>query len=440
MGTSDYAVELRDVTKRYRLYDSELDRLKEAMHPLHRSYHRDFYALRGVSFGVRRGEKVGIIGSNGAGKSTILKILTGVLTPTAGEVRAEGHIAALLELGAGFNQDYTGAENIRLNCLLMGCAEEDVPERTRRIVEFADIGDFIDQPVRTYSSGMFVRLAFATQVFSEPDVLVVDEALSVGDIRFQQKCYRAMDELMRGKTVLLVTHDTAAVTRFCDRVVWVEAGEVRYDGEVTEGLRRYKEHLIAQAAVAEGAPIDAYGRTVAARQGDLCALPPVVGGIVPKGNGRATITHCAITTDGGDVVDVVEPGEWLHVRARVTFHELATRPLFGMEVYDRLGNVMFSMNTETIDVQLPQQTGVAEYDLRFQMPAVNHGQYTATIAVANGYQEDHVQLCWLDDALAFRVPRREHDLPGFLYVSEGTMSVRVPKDRADSESRGIGIT
>ena len=431
----DYALEMRDVTKRYRLYESELDRLKEALHPLHKVYHRDFYALQGVSFGVRRGEKVGIIGSNGAGKSTILKILTGVLAPTTGEVRSEGRIAALLELGAGFNQDYTGVENIRLNCLLMGCAEEEIDERTRQIIEFADIGDFIDQPVKTYSSGMFVRLAFATQMFSEPDVLVVDEALSVGDIRFQQKCYRAMDELMRGKTVLLVTHDTAAVTRFCDRVIWVEEGTVRYDGEVADGLRHYKEYLINQAIATSDESIAAYGKTLPAQRGSLTKLPLIAEGIVPKGNGMATITHCAITNDRGDVLDVVEPGEWLHVMARVTFHERAERPIFGIELYDRLGNVMFSMNTETIGVQLPSQEGEAEYDLHFEMPSVNHGEFTATIAVANGYQEDHVQLCWLDDAIAFRVPRREHDLPGFLYLNDGDMKVRVPSADASQDGR-----
>ncbi len=240
---NECVLEARNIVKCYKLYDSEKNRLKEAFHPFRKCYHRDFYALKGISFQVHKGEKVGIIGANGAGKSTILKILTGVLKPTSGEVVAEGRIAALLELGAGFNQDYTGLENIRLNGVLMGCSEAEMAEKTKKIIEFADIGDFISQPVKTYSSGMFVRLAFATQIFSNPDVLIVDEALSVGDIRFQQKCYRAMDELMAEKTVLLVTHDTAAVTRFCQRVIWLNKGEIVYDGEVSEGLRKYKEYL-----------------------------------------------------------------------------------------------------------------------------------------------------------------------------------------------------
>ena len=260
---ADFVLEARDVVKCYKLYDSEKDRLKEAFHPRHKNYHRDFYALNSVSFCVSRGEKVGIIGSNGAGKSTILKILTGVLRPTSGDVFTEGRIAALLELGAGFNQDYTGLENIRLNGVLMGCTEEEMEARTRKIIDFADIGDFISQPVKTYSSGMFVRLAFATQIFSDPDILIVDEALSVGDIRFQQKCYRAMDELMAQKTVLLVTHDTAAVTRFCHRVIWLNKGKVVYDGEVAEGLRRYKEYLMKQAiADSDDSEYVSFGDTV----------------------------------------------------------------------------------------------------------------------------------------------------------------------------------
>ena len=222
---NDFALEVKQVTKEYKLYETELDRLKEAFHPLKKCYHKNFFALKNVDIKIENGEKVGIIGANGAGKSTLLKIITGVLNPTQGEIITHGRVAALLELGAGFNQDYTGIENIRLNGTLIGDSQKKVEEKMQKIIDFADIGDFIYQPVKSYSSGMFVRLAFATQIFSDPDILIVDEALSVGDIRFQQKCYRAMDLLMENKTVVLVTHDTGAVTRFCKRVIWIRSEE-----------------------------------------------------------------------------------------------------------------------------------------------------------------------------------------------------------------------
>lgn len=418
-------LEARKIVKLYKLYNSEKDRLKEAFNPFHKSYHSEFYALKGISFQVRQGEKVGIIGSNGAGKSTILKILTGVLTPTSGEVIASGKIAALLELGAGFNQDYTGLENIRLNSTLMGCPEEEIADRARKIISFADIGDFISQPVKTYSSGMFVRLAFATQIFSNPDILIVDEALSVGDIRFQQKCYRAMDELMKNKTVLLVTHDIGAVTRFCHRVIWLNHGEVFYDGEVSEGLKRYKEFLMNQAIEEkDDSEYESYGETVKAEtHRQTIKLPPVPDGIVAKGNGKATITCSALLDDENNARDIVEPGANVRVVSRITFHERIERPLYGITLYDRLGNIIFSLNTEMIDVQLPSQNGEVEYDLEFTMPELNQGEYTISVAVANGFQNDHVQLCWMDDLLTFRVMKREYDLPGFLYMKKGNVKI-----------------
>ena len=425
---SDVVLEVRNVVKRYKLYNSEKERLKEAFHPFHKNYHKDFYALKGVNFQVYKGEKVGIIGSNGAGKSTILKILTGVLNPTEGEVVTEGRIAALLELGAGFNVDYTGLENIRLNGTLMGCSEAEMEEKTKKIIDFADIGDFINQPVKTYSSGMFVRLAFATQIFSDPDILIVDEALSVGDIRFQQKCYRAMDELMANKTVLLVTHDTAAVTRFCQRVIWLNHGEVVYDGEVVEGLQRYKEFLMNQAIEeADDSEYQSFGETIEKHKEtetkNRTELPPVPAGITAKGNGKATITHCALMNDNHDILDIVEPGKMVNMVSRISFHEHTERPLYGFTLFDRLGNIMTSLNSETIDVQLPPQDGQVEYNFRFKMPRLNHGEYTMSVAVANGFQTDHVQLCWLDDVITFRVLQREYDLPGFLYLDKGEVSI-----------------
>lgn len=221
------AITVKDVTKVYRLYDKPIDRLKESLSPTHKSYHKDFYALNGLSFNVEKGQTVGIIGTNGSGKSTILKIITGVLTPTTGQVDVEGKISALLELGAGFNMDYTGIENIYMNGTMMGYSRKEMDEKLQDILDFADIGDFVYQPVKTYSSGMFVRLAFALNINVEPEILIVDEALSVGDVFFQAKCYRKMEEIkQRGTTILMVTHDMGSIIKYCDKVVLLNKGEV----------------------------------------------------------------------------------------------------------------------------------------------------------------------------------------------------------------------
>ncbi len=425
---SDNALEVKNIVKEYKLYNSEKDRLKESFNPFKKSYHRQFFALKDVSFDIKKGEKVGIIGANGAGKSTLLKIITEVLKPTSGEVNINGRVAALLELGAGFNQDYTGLENIRLNGTLMGYSEEELEEKTKKIIEFADIGDFIDQPVKTYSSGMFVRLAFATQIFSEPDILIVDEALSVGDIRFQQKCYRAMESLMKDKTVVLVTHDTAAVTRFCQRAIWINKGQKVYDGEVAEGLKQYQEFLINQSIEentkeSKGKFIanDTY-RDVEKIDENYLAVPDVA---VKKfmGNGQARIYQCGLYNDNNELIENIEPGMSLQCIFRVEYFEKIQRPLVGMTVRDRLGNEIFGINTETIDVDLAQAEGNQEYRIRFKVPELNHGEYTVSLAVANGYQNDHVQLCWVDDALVFKIIKRKYDIPGFLYIEHGDVKV-----------------
>ena len=419
------ALDVRHLTKEYRLYASEMDRLKESFHPFKKSYHKKFFALDDVNFSIAHGEKVGIIGANGAGKSTLLKIVTGVLNPTGGEIVTNGKIAALLELGAGFNQDYTGIENIQLNGTLMGYTDEEMAEKTQKIIDFADIGDFINQPVKSYSSGMFVRLAFATQIFSEPDILIVDEALS--DIRFQQKCFRAMESIMKDKTVVLVTHDTAAVTRFCQRVIWINHGKVMYDGEVNEGLKRYKEFLINQAIeekekVGQNDFADLNLEETNLRKANMSVeVPEVVSTIKPKGNGQAKIYQCGLYNSKDEIVDYVEPGEKVKCIVRVEFQENVPRPILGLAIRDRLGNDIIAINSETLGIDLPYASGKREYIVNFTIPELNKGEYTVTIAIANGYQADHVQMCWLDDALVYRIADRKCDVPGFIYLEHGTI-------------------
>lgn len=448
------ALDISNLTKEYRLYNSEMDRLKETFNPFRKSYHRLFRALDGLNIRVNAGEKVGIIGVNGAGKSTLLKIITGVLNQTSGTITANGKIAALLELGAGFNSNYTGMENIRLNGTLSGLSESEIEQNIEEIAEFADIGDFINQPVKLYSSGMFVRLAFATQIFSNPDILIVDEALSVGDIRFQQKCYRAMDHLMKDKTVLLVTHDTAAVTRFCDRVIWLDHGTVRYDGYVDEGLKRYKGYLIDQtieerksvggkdyeAMIAVPAETDEDktieddntgnmdgsdkpdGRSISVSKrvkGSVYEVPPLHPDIKTKGTGDAVIKACGLFDNDYHLIDTVFPEQEVRCVMDVSFNREIGRPLIGISVRDRLGNDVMALNSETIGCELPHTHDDMRYVIGFVMPELNQGQYTITVAVADGYQNDHIQLCWADDAIVFNIPRKEYEIPGTIYIEHG---------------------
>lgn len=234
------AIQVEKISKQYKLYEKQVDRLKEAIHPLRRNYHTDFYALNKVTFQVEKGETLGILGKNGSGKSTLLKIITGVLTPSNGHVHISGKVAALLELGAGFNPEYTGIENIYLNGLLMGISREDMSNKLSDILSFADIGDFIYQPVKNYSSGMFARLAFAVAINVEPEILIIDEALSVGDIFFQQKCFEKIKTMKKqGVTILFVSHDVSSISTLCDRCVLLNKGEVYSYGEPRRIINDY---------------------------------------------------------------------------------------------------------------------------------------------------------------------------------------------------------
>lgn len=239
---NNIAIKVSHLTKVYKLYDKPIDRLKESLHPFKKSYHKDFYALNDVSFEIKKGETVGIIGKNGAGKSTLLKIITGVLTPSNGHVHVNGRIASLLELGAGFNPEYTGIENIYLQGTLMGYSHSEMETKIDEILSFADIGDFVHQPVKMYSSGMFARLAFAVAINVDPDILIVDEALSVGDFAFQAKCFQRFQDFQKvGKTILFVSHSTQQIIQYCNKAILIHNGNmIKYSDDVKQTTYDYE--------------------------------------------------------------------------------------------------------------------------------------------------------------------------------------------------------
>ena len=244
---SETAIRVQNVTKLYKLYDKPSDRFRESLKKKKKVLHREHYALHDLNFDIKKGECVGIIGTNGSGKSTILKIITGVLNPTSGNVEIDGRISALLELGAGFNMEYTGLENVYLNGTMIGFTKKEIDAKLDSILEFADIGEFIHQPVKTYSSGMFVRLAFAVAINIDPEILIVDEALSVGDVFFQTKCYKKFEEFKeQGKTILFVSHDLSSIGKYCDRVVLLNKGEKLAEGGAKEMVNLYRRVLVNQ--------------------------------------------------------------------------------------------------------------------------------------------------------------------------------------------------
>ena len=373
------AITVKDVTKIYKLYDKPIDRLKEALNPFHKEYHKKFYALNNLSFEVKKGETVGIIGTNGSGKSTILKIITGVLTPTTGEVEVNGVISALLELGAGFNMDYTGIENIYMNGTMMGFSKKEMDAKLQEILDFADIGDFVYQPVKTYSSGMFVRLAFALAINVEPEILIVDEALSVGDVFFQSKCYRRMEEIrQKGTTILMVTHDMGSIIKYCDKVVLLNKGNFVAEGAPGHMVDLYKKILAGQMEGLEAAKdvdSDFSGETAEKEQKEKTYQLPhgklmkdsltINSNRTEYGDGRAEIYDLGLFDQRGNLTNLLLKGEEFTIKEKIRFAAPIQSPIFTYTIKDKKGTDLTGTNTmfEGTDIK-PVKAG-DEYEVSF---------------------------------------------------------------------------
>ncbi len=393
-------IQVRNITKKYNLYEKPQDRFKEAIGfgkktPLH----REFYALNNISFDVKRGETVGIIGTNGAGKSTLLKIITGVLKPSQGDIQVNGKVSALLELGAGFNQEYTGMENIFLNGRMMGFSKEEMLAKVDNIVEFADIGDFIHQPVKMYSSGMFARLAFAVAINVEPDILIVDEALSVGDLFFQNKCFRKFEELReKNVTILFVSHDIASVRQMCSRVLWIEKGNQKIfdlSDKVCDMYMDMKRMGMNEQNLGE---VDyAYEHFVSEFADEKVKFPS----ISYKGSAilseKVEIISAFAMDESGKITNsfVVDKHYSFHVVARLK--QDLENLIFGVVVENNKGIPLYDFNNYINDGRVIRgKSGeIVEAVFEFVLPRIMKGSYVLSAAIAQGAQDNHLMLTWL---------------------------------------------
>lgn len=428
------AISVQGVSKIYKLYDKPIDRLKEAVSLTHKSYHRDFFALSDISFEVKKGETVGIIGTNGSGKSTILKIITGVLSPTTGTAEVSGNISALLELGAGFNSEYTGLENIYMNGTMMGFSRQEMERRMDDILRFADIGDFVNQPVKTYSSGMFVRLAFALAINVDPEILIVDEALSVGDVFFQAKCYRRMEEMMKnGTTILMVSHDMGSIIKYCDKVVLLNRGHFVAQGEAGKMVDLYKkilanqtdelaEALIEQKKEALGLPVEA--AVSDKRMKDRMNLNPEV---QEYGDGRASFEDFGTLDARGNVTNLLLKGEMFTIRERVRFHAPIENPIFTYTLRDKKGTDITGTNTlfEGTEIKPVKDGDVYTVSFRQKMN-LQGGEYLLSMSCTGYENGEHVVYHRLYNVLSLTVISNKNTV-GYYDMGSEVEAVREEK-------------
>ena len=409
MQNKDIAICVDNVTKIYKLYEKPSDRLKEALGLSRKKLHKEHYALRDINMSIFQGETVGIIGTNGSGKSTILKIITGVLNPTKGNLSVNGRISALLELGAGFNMEYNGIENIYLNGTMMGFSKQEIDEKLQDILDFADIGDYVYQPCKTYSSGMFVRLAFAVAINIEPEILIVDEALSVGDVFFQAKCYHKFDEFKKmGKTILFVSHDLSSIAKYCDRVVLLNQGHKLGEGTPKEMIDAYKQVLVGQYEVPEeedsllededinelAAEVSDGKRKKNKKSGEKVSAEVL--GVNPDaleyGTKAATIYDYYVTDKRGTKASAIIKGEEFTLHYRVKFSEDIPAPIFAFTIKNVRGTEITGTNSMFEKAFLSDVKAGEEKEVTFtQNMDLQGGEYLLSLGVT-GYEKEKFEV------------------------------------------------
>ena len=413
MEDKKIAIQVKDLEKIYKLYDKPSDRVKEALGFGKGKRHKEHHALKGVNLTIYQGETVGIIGTNGSGKSTILKIITGVLNPTKGDVTVNGRISALLELGAGFNMEYNGIENIYLNGTMIGFSEKEISEKLNDILEFADIGEYVHQPVKTYSSGMFVRLAFAVAINIEPEVLIVDEALSVGDVFFQAKCYHKFEEFKQmGKTIVFVSHDLSSISKYCDRVVLLNQGVKLGEGGPKEMIDRYKQVLVGQYTVEESdteslLEDEQLRRAAAKGSGAADKVLNVNPEVLEYGSKKAVITEYYISDDKERKTAALIKGGRFHIHMKVNIVEDIEAPVFAFTIKNSKGTEITGTNTMFEKAFLESvKAGETKEIIFTQDMNLQGGDYLLSLGVT-GYEGDE-----------FTVYHRLYDIMNITVISD----------------------
>ena len=432
MSSDETIIKMENISKCFQTYAKPIDRLKQMLFGrFGKRYFRRFWALRNINFEIRRGECVGVIGKNGAGKSTLLQILVGTLTPTAGTVFTKGRIAALLELGSGFNPDFTGHDNIYMNASILGLTREEIDSCYQEIVNFADIGDFIHEPVKTYSSGMIMRLAFAVQIMVRPDILIVDEALSVGDAAFQRKCFVHMEKLIKGgTTVFLVTHDTSAVKRFCQKCIFLKNGTIDYIGDVEEGITRYYRFLFPQSAElpVEGNNEDESEVSI---EDGYCLEVKGSENVHKWGYGHGAISWVRIwgLDTGGRFkapgkIKIQVSANWdpQCLTQEITKQSLPENIVVGILLTNKENIRIFGTNTMLDGYFIsPYERSSVVACFELDIPCLKVGDYFITAAISLGYKDMYFDLQWQDVCAQISVyENRMDNYAGFVYMQHDT--------------------
>jgi homopolymeric O-antigen transport system ATP-binding protein len=412
-------VEFRAVSKSYPIYAKPSARLKELAFFNRRSFHRDFWALRDISFEINRGETFCVVGENGSGKSTLLQMVAGILHPTTGDVNVRGRVAALLELGTGFNPEFTGRDNVYVNAAILGLSRAEIDAKFPQIEEFAEIGDFIDQPVKTYSSGMVVRLAFAVAINVDPEILLVDEALAVGDIYFRQRCMRKVHELrQRGITILFVSHAVSDVKAIGDRVLWLDHGRMLDIGEPDRVVAKY----LAAMTEKDSSYLKRKSAGPQLRRGGPVQAPEIVE-TIPNidhrfGDGRAQIIGIAVLDEQGRPVHLLDPSSRILVRISVRAKDEIAMPIVGFMLRNQLGMDFSGTNTAREGHELPamQAGDVTTVDFYLDLPELYPASFSFSPAIADGTLMGYEMCDWIDNAIALQMGRSEAQIYGYIHL------------------------
>ncbi|EFF78307.1 ABC transporter ATP-binding protein [Achromobacter piechaudii] len=426
--SSDIAVKIDGLSKSYHIFDKPRDRLLQMIFGSRKQYYKEFWALQTLSMEIRKGETIGLIGRNGSGKSTLLQLICGTLNATTGTITTHGRVAALLELGSGFNPEFTGRENVYLNAAMLGLTEDEITERFDDIAAFADIGDFIEQPVKTYSSGMYVRLAFAVVAHVSADILVIDEALAVGDAVFTQKCMRFLRRFQESGTILFVSHDIGAVTSLCQRAYWLDKGVLRMSGTPKDISAAYMADIYEAQQGPSATPLTKSAVPMDGPKQIVETPPPVFRDMrldflnqtpfrndiqlftfeedaKAFGKGGASIENVQLRDSEGRPLQWVVGGERVSLHVSCRAHQDVFSPIVGFFIKDRLGQVLFGDNTYLthMDAPLSVPAGASfSASFSFPIPILPIGDYSINVALAEGNQQDHIQHQWIHEALIFR--------------------------------------